>query len=235
MAAVGSSHARAGRYRARKPQGALLLAVILSIAAALVWFSVLQRTEQGCQSSDQASAAARSSERLPADALDAVPPAPPQLTRVQVLNANGVRGGATIVDGALANLGFAPTTRPANDPLYPDFDLRCYGEIRFGTAGQSAARTLSLAAPCAELIRDVRPDAGVDLALGTRFRALQPTDAARSALLDLAGLGGAAPAGPSPGGLASAGDLRPGSEPVVQLAAPAVNPELLRLARQVKC
>ncbi|MGH3822645.1 MAG: envelope integrity protein Cei [Pseudonocardiaceae bacterium] len=235
MAAVGSSRARVEPYRTRKPMRALLLAVILSTAAGLVWFSVLQRTEQGCQSSDQASAAASSRQRLPANALDAVSPAPPQFTRVQVLNANGVRGGATIVDGALANLGFAPTTTPANDPLYPDFDLRCYGEIRFGAAGQAAARTLSLAVPCAELVRDVRPDAGVDLALGTRFRALQPNEAARSALLDLAGFRSPVPAEPSRGGLAAEPDLSPESEAVIQLAAPAVNPELLRLARQVRC
>lgn len=236
VAAVSSSRVRVERQRARKPMRALLLAVLLSTAAGLVWFNVLGRTEQGCQSSDQDSVAAGSSQRLPADALDAVPPAPPQLTRVQVLNANGVRGGATIVDGALATLGFAPTTRPANDPRYPDFDLRCYGEIRFGAAGQAAARTLSLAAPCAELVRDVRPDAGVDLALGTKFRGLQPNDAARGALLDLAGLRSAAPAGPTPGGLAAVPeDLRPEFEATVQLAAPAANPELLRLARQVRC
>lgn len=213
----------------------MLLLVILSTVAGLVWYGVLRQTEGGCPSPDLASTAASSSQRLPADALDAVPPAPPQLTRVQVLNAGGVRGEATVVDNALARLGFASTTTPANDPLYPDFDLRCYGEIRFGAAGQAAARTLSLTVPCAELVRDIRPDAEVDLALGTKFRALQPNDAARSALLDLAGLGPPAPAGPSPGGLVADLDSRPGSEMVTQPAAGVVNPELLRLARQVRC
>ncbi len=246
MAAMGSSRARVEGYRTRRPMRAVLLAVILSTAAGLVWYSVLaqQHIEQGCPSPDPAYAAADSSQRLPADALDGVPPAPPQLTRVQVLNANGVRGGATVVDGALARLGFAPTTIPANDPLHPGFDLRCYGEIRFGAAGQAAARTLSLAVPCAELVRDIRPDAGVDLALGTRFRALQPNDAAREALLGLAGLGPPLPAGSSRGGLAAADldpgpavnlDPRPAAEVIARPVAGVVHPELLRLARQVKC
>jgi hypothetical protein len=222
-------------YRTRRPLRALLLAVILSIAAGLVWFGVLHQTEKGCQSTDPVSAG--SHQRLAANGLDGVMPAPPQLTRVQVLNANGVRGEATVVDGALAQLGFAPTTKAANDPYHPDFDLRCYGEIRFGTAGQSAARTLSLAVPCAELVRDVRPDAVVDLALGTRFIALQPNDAARSALLELAGLGrtGVRQAERSRGGLAAQPDPQANSEAIPAPAVPVVNPELLALARRVNC
>jgi hypothetical protein len=201
---------------------AVLLVVILGAAAALVWFSVLYQTEQGCQSPPPSSAAVR----LPTNDLDAVPPTAPQLTRVRVLNANGVRGEATMVDGTLAQLGFAPTTTPANDPHFPDFDLHCYGEIRFGAAGQAAARTLSLAVPCAELVRDERPDTGVDLALGTKFHAVQLNDAARGALLELAELGYPGLAGSARGSLAS----QQGSE-----TQPVVNPELLRLARQVKC
>jgi hypothetical protein len=220
VAVAGSSDIRAKGYRTRRPMRAVLLAVILASAVGAVWLSVLQQTEGGCPGAAQHA----SSQRLSADGLDAVLPAPPQLTRVQVLNANGLGGKATVVDSELAQLGFAPTATPANDPQYPAFDLRCYGEIRFGTAGQAAARTLSLAVPCAELVRDVRPDAGVDLALGTKFVALRPNDAARTALLDLAGLG--TPAGPARGGLAA--QPEPHSVPVV-------NPDLFRRARQVTC
>ncbi|MGH3768671.1 MAG: envelope integrity protein Cei [Pseudonocardiaceae bacterium] len=227
-----ASRVRVEGYRTRRPLRALLLAVILSTAAGLVWFSVLHQTESGCRSADPVSAAADSSQRLPNNGLDGVTPAPPQLARVQVLNANGVRGEATIVDGTLAQLGFAPTTKPANDPSYPDFDLRCFGEIRFGNAGAAAARTLSLAVPCAELVRDIRPDAGVDLALGTKFIALRPNNAARGALLELAGLGRP---GHSRGGLAAQSDPQAGSEAIPAPAVPVVNPELLALARQVKC
>jgi hypothetical protein len=211
----------------------LALVVVLSAAVVLVWTSVLHQTANGCQS-----AVVDSSQRLPANSLDDVMPAPPQLTRVQVLNANGVRGEATLVDGTLAHLGFAPTTKPANDPLFPRFDLHCYGEIRFGAAGQAAARTLSLAVPCAELVRDARPDAGVDLALGTKFLAVRPNNAARRALLDLtwqAGPSRPAPAGPPRRGLAAASDLPAGFEAMPPPAVPVVNPDLIRQARQVKC
>jgi hypothetical protein len=209
VVAVGSSTGRVKACRTRRPVPAILLAVILSAVAGLVWVSVLHQTEDGCPSpgtdSQDVTAAVPPSYRIPANGLDAVRPAPPQLTRVEVLNAGGVRGEATVVDGALAQLGFAPTNTPANDPQYPDFDLHCYGEIRFGAAGQAAARTLSLALPCADLVRDARPDARIDLALGTKFIALQPNDAARTALLEL------------------------------ELAGPEQNQDLLRRARQVTC
>ena len=223
-------------YRTRRPMHALLLVVILGAAAVLVWTSVLRSTADGCDSTAPASAASvGSSQRLPVNGLDDVTPAPPQFTRVQVLNANGVRGEATMVDGTLAQLGLAPTTKPANDPQYPGFDLRCYGEIRFGAAGQSAARTLSLVVPCAEFVRDSRPDAGVDLALGTKFLAVTPNNAARSALLELAGLGRPSPAGLPRGGLAAASDLPAGSEAMPPPAVPVVNQDLIRQARQVRC
>ena len=239
MATVGSSDARMQGYRPRRPWHALLLVVILSAAAVLVWTSVLRKTADGCDSTAPVSAAsAGSSQQLPANSLDDVKPAPPQFTRVQVLNANGVRGEATVVDGTLAQLGLAPTTKPANDPQYPGFDLRCYGQIRFGAAGQAAARTLSLVVPCAELVRDSRPDAGVDLALGTKFLAVKPNNAARRALLELAWQGG--PSRPAPaesprGGLAAIPDLPAGSEAMPPPAVPVVNPDLIRQARQVRC
>lgn len=242
MAAVDSSGERARGYGTRRPMRAVGLAVILATAAGLVWVSVLHQTENGCQSAEPADAAQVASiQRLPTDGLDAVAPAPPQFTRVQVFNANGVVGEATVVDNALAQLGFAPTTTPANDPLHPALDLHCYGEIRFGTAGQAAARTLSLVLPCAELVRDIRPDAEVDLALGTKFIALRPNNAARTALLDLAGLGNSVPAGSSRGGLAAQAEP-PATDQTDQSmtqkmpqSIPVVNPDLFRRARQVTC
>ena len=241
MAGVGSSGARMAGYRTRRPTPAVVLAIILSTVAGLVWFSALHQTGDGCPhlSADGHSAdPAAARQLLPANGLDTVPPAPPQLTRVHVLNANGVRGKAATVGDALARLGFATAT-PANDPQYPAFNLHCYGEIRFGAAGQAGARTLSLAVPCAELVRDLRPDAGIDLALGTKFVALRPTEAARIALLDLA----ASSRGPSRGGsLATPLGPQPMTQFVAELAqpepvvtVPAVNGDLLHRARQVKC
>jgi len=42
-----------------------------------------------------------------------------------------------------------------------------------------AARTVSLVEPCAELVKDGRPDATVDLVIGQRFDQLRPTMEAR--------------------------------------------------------
>lgn len=232
-----AARARVHRYRPRRPLHALLLAVVLGTAAALAWLPVLWHTDSGCPSADPGTSGS-SAQRLPANGLDAVLPAPPQITRVQVLNASGMNGRATVVDATLAELGFAPTTTPANDPRHPDFDLHCYGEIRFGAAGQAAARTLSLAVPCAELVRDVRPDTVVDLALGSKFLAITPNGAARQALLDLAGLG--QPVASGRGGLAAqaqppAGVPEKAPEQAVPQPLSVVNPELLSQARQVRC
>lgn len=224
MAAVGRG------YRTRRPMSAILLGVILGTVAGLVWASVLlpASSEGGCQGAAQTTrAAVTPGQRLGADSLDGVPPAPPEQVTVQVLNANGSRGVAARVGGSLSELGFAPTGTPANDPLHPALDLRCHGEIRFGVAGQAAARTLSLVMPCAEFVRDVRPDSTVDLALGTEFHALRLNAAAREALRGLDQLGQPAPTGPSRGGQAGA--------QAGQLIAPVVNPDLFRQARQVTC
>jgi hypothetical protein len=207
--------------------------VILALAAVagLVWVSVLNQPDPTAGSCVAAAAAASGSSavpaplrygrRLPADGLDAVAPAPPQQAVVRVLNANGERGEAGVVATGLAGLGFVPAAEPTNDPLHPAFDLRCHGEIRFGPAGQAAARTLSLAVPCAELVRDTRPDAVVDLALGTEFADLRPNDAARRALQSLRRLG--EPLLTTHGGQAAGA------------AVPAVDSDVLRQARQVDC
>lgn len=219
------------RKRSRKPMPAVLLAVVLSTVAGLVWAGVLQpdSTAGGCQ---DAAAAITPGQRLPFDGLDGVAPAPPQQVRVQVLNASGTRGEAAIVGGGLSELGFAPTDTPADDPLHPAFDLRCHGEIRFGLAGQTAARTLSLALPCAELVRDARPDSMIELALGTRFTTLRPNAAARQVLQDLTEPYQSEPdqsvlGEPSQGGLAAQARRQP--------VTPSVAPTLLNQARQVRC
>lgn len=232
MGTVGSSPAQHSTwYRARKPFPAIAVLVALAVVAGVVWVSVLNRpdpTAGGCVSAADTAAGApvvpapvAPGQRLSAQDLDAVAPVPPQQVLVHVLNANGQRGEAGIVAAGLAELGFVPTAEPTNDPRHPAFDLHCHGEIRFGPAGTAAARTLSLAVPCAELVREVRSDAVVDLALGTEFTELRPNDAARAALDGLVRLG--QPIQPTHGGQAAG------------VVTPAVDPILLREARQVDC
>jgi hypothetical protein len=112
-------------------------------------------------------------------ALDDRAPIPPDKVAVKVLNASKTRGQGGIVTESLRSLGFTQIANPEDDPAYPgDTKATCRGEIRFGENGASAARTLSLLVPCAELIKDNRQDATVDLALGTTFGDLRPTAAA---------------------------------------------------------
>ena len=94
--------------------------------------------------------------------------------RVTVLNAGGQRGQGQLAAVELGDLGIGEAAPPDNDRLYPNQDMACVGQIRFGPAGVSAARTLSLVVPCAELVQDDRRDATVDLALGSDFRDIAP-------------------------------------------------------------
>jgi hypothetical protein len=122
---------------------------------------------------------------LPYNGLDGVTPAQPQAARVQVLNAGGQTGLATQVTAEVQQYGFVPAGPPADDPQYPQGNLTCEGQIRFGPAGASAARTLSLLVPCVELVHDNRPDGTVDLVLGQNFTGLAPNADALAVLRQL--------------------------------------------------
>ena len=65
--------------------------------------------------------------------------------------------------------------------------MECIGQLRFGPAGEGAASTLALVLPCAEMVRDDRPDDTVDVAVGTAFGDVNPVRAARDALDQLSG------------------------------------------------
>ncbi|HET9141771.1 envelope integrity protein Cei, partial [Actinophytocola sp.] len=106
---------------------------------------------------------------LGTDALDRTAPLPPALIQIRVVNASTHKGQAAEITEALRQLGFGQIAPPDNDPLYTAADLNCRAQIRFGPKGAAAARTLSLVEPCAELVRDERPDGSVDFALGERF------------------------------------------------------------------
>lgn len=121
-----------------------------------------------------------------ADALDEVEPAVLGDTRVRVLNANGQSGQAGAVAAQLAELGFQPAGEnpTGNDPVYAQ-DLECHGQIRYGESGEANARSLSLAAPCMQLVADGREDSSVDLVLGTIFSRLSDSTAGIASLDEL--------------------------------------------------
>lgn len=122
---------------------------------------------------------------LPRDSLNRTSPIPPQGTPVRVLNGNGESSQASLISEQLTSLGFSPGGKAQNDPTYTNYDLNCHGQIRFGGAGVSGARTLSLIAPCAQLVRDERQDAGVDFVLGVEFKDIKTTSEAKQVLQEL--------------------------------------------------
>lgn len=113
-------------------------------------------------------------------------PADPGRVPLRVLNASNVTGQAKTVTDELRSAGFSSIREQANDPLYQQWDLRCYGEIRFGYAGLAEARTVLLVAPCAQLVLDQRSDNSVDLALGKLYQVEPVSDEVRGELTRIA-------------------------------------------------
>lgn len=237
---------RAPGYRRRKPLPAVAAFVVLCVVAGVVWVTVFDsngaaadrthcNSPGSAQSSTTETPAAKSStpaapspgRQLDRDALEGTPPLSPGKVRVHVLNAGGQRGQAGLVTLALKQLGFQPAAAPGNDPFYPDQELRCDGQIRFGPGGAAAARTLSLVDPCAQLVRDDRKDASVDFAIGTMFHDATPNKAARAALQALSS-GGATGSGDPPQAGDDGHDVSGGS-------GRHVDPDLLTKARDVTC
>lgn len=116
------------------------------------------------------------------DSLTGVRPADPATVVLQVFNASQTPGQAKTLTNELRADGFASILGGANDPLYPAQDLVCTAQIRYGQAGTTAARTLLIVQPCAQLVLDDRISDSVDLAVGSRYD-YQPLSAAAKAQL----------------------------------------------------
>ncbi len=201
---MAAARTRRPGYRRRRPIPAIIVLAILIVLSGFLWTRVFETSDDieaatRCNQpasqpvADQASqnGGEPQSEQLPLGtmqprtALDDTSPIPPQDVPVRVFNANGERMQAALVGQELGNLGFASGGEAGNDPIYTEYDLNCHGQIRYGGAGVSAARTLSLMVPCAQLVRDDREDATVDLALGTRFDDIRASSEAMQVLQEL--------------------------------------------------
>lgn len=166
-------------FRRRRYLPAIIVAVVLTLIAAIIWISALSTSDASATPTD-CPAPPSPSAGAPApvvgttasrDEMLQVPPAALAGFQIRVLNATDEQGKAqTVLDG-LTSLGFqaAPEGAYGDDSLYPDRNLNCFGQIRFGDAGKAGAATLWIAAPCTELINDGRPGTLVDLAIGEHF------------------------------------------------------------------
>jgi hypothetical protein len=214
-------------YQRRRRGPVAVLVSVLAVAAIATWTMVFVNASGPSGPASCPSVDPSPGEVLEAGALDEVAPLAPAAVRVRVLNAGGQRGQANLVAAQLGDLGFAEAARPDNDPFYPQEDMECFGQLRFGAAGEAAASILAVVLPCAELVRDGRPDDTVDLAVGTAFGDLNPSRAQRDVLDELA-----SPDGGSDG--AANADPNAADAPTAP-PRPAVDPDLLEEARDTSC
>jgi LytR cell envelope-related transcriptional attenuator len=179
----GSAFDRHGRpFRRRSYRPGVIVLVVLLVATAIIWVVALTRPVKVHEAAvcNPPPAPTEPSQpklgtQVPRATMTDVAPAKLVDAKIRVLNASGQGGQAADIAGALRDLGFAQPTA-ANDPIYTDTRLTCQGQIRFGPAGQAAAATVWLVAPCTELFQDQRPDDSVDLAIGTQFTSLAHSD-----------------------------------------------------------
>jgi hypothetical protein len=207
-------------YQRRRRTPVAVVLSVLAVLAAVTWTVVLVNAGGGGSATSCPGPAAGPppGDVLAGDALDGVAPVPPTAVAVLVRNAGGQRGQANLVAAQLGDLGFTEAAPPDNDPFYPDGDLDCVGQIRFGPAGEAGASTLALVLPCAELVRDDRADAVVEVSVGTAFGDVDPGRAASDALDQLAA--------PSSG---------TDADPEAPAAPPTVDPATLSDARDTAC
>lgn len=187
----GTAFDRHGRpFRRRNFVPGVVLFVALAVVTLMVWVMALNQpidVQQALECNDPPAsdpATPKLGKQVsPSDMTD-VTPAPLAETNIKVLNASGQGGQAGEIASELRDLGFAQP-EAANDPIYADTRLQCQGQIRFGPTGRAAAAAVWLVAPCTELFEDERPDATVDLALGTEFTELSSSDDIKAFLASL--------------------------------------------------
>jgi hypothetical protein len=228
--ARGLTDVGARPYQRRRRGPILVLIAVVAVAAIVTWTTVFVTSRAGsgpaaCPSPKDGKPIG---EVLPSAALDATPPVPASGVAIRVFNAGGQRGQALLVAAQLKEWGFGEAAAPNNDPRYPDGDMDCVGQLRFGPAGQAAASTLTLVLPCVELVRDGRTDPSVDVSVGTAFGELNPRRFA-SGLAVLEQL-----ADPAQGGT-GATNADPDAQGEQAPTPPAADPALLQKARAAHC
>jgi hypothetical protein len=134
----------------------LIFLLVLALAAAGVWWNVLQKDKE--RQAEEAAACATAQQAAPS--LD------PTTLSVRVLNATDRGGLANQVAGELQNRGFT-VAEIGNDGS--GREVTGPGEIRHGPRGSDAALYVALYIPGASQYPDTRATAQVDVVLGPEF------------------------------------------------------------------
>ncbi|MET4164249.1 MULTISPECIES: envelope integrity protein Cei [Gordonia] len=185
-------------YRRRRYAPAIITVVVLMVVGVVVWAIALgggdtESVPTACnqptpptsvEAGAPAPAAPPTLTVVGRDEMLGVAPAPLSTFGVRVLNASDERGAARTVSDDLTAQGFTPVPdNPyADDPVYPNRDLDCVAQIRFGPAGRAAAAATWLAFPCAQLVDDGRRGTAVDVALGIHHSGGEMSQDAQAAL-----------------------------------------------------
>ncbi|MBO0676976.1 envelope integrity protein Cei [Mycolicibacterium sp. S2-37] len=190
----GTAFDRNGRpFRRRNYLPGILTIATLAVVSMVVWLIALNQQPDipaaaVCNQPPPAPATGPPppplGKQIPREEMAGIMPAKLVDTRIRVLNASGQGGQAGEVAGELRDLGFE-SPEAANDPIYSTVRLECQGQIRFGPSGRAAAAAVWLVAPCTELFEDERPDATVDLAIGTEFSELSSSEDIEAVLTSL--------------------------------------------------
>lgn len=140
----------------RRPIPPLIFLLVLALAAAAVWWNVLQKDAE--RKAEEAAACSTAQEAPPS--LD------PTTLSVRVLNATDQGGIAQQVAGELQRRGFT-IAEIGNDDS--GREVTGPGEVRHGPRGSDAARFVALVLPGAGDYPDTRATEQVDLVLGPDF------------------------------------------------------------------
>jgi LytR cell envelope-related transcriptional attenuator len=148
------------RRTRRRPVPALVLLLVLSMLAVLVWWRVLHPGPVG-----SAASACRGSSAPAVLSLD------PHRVKVRVYNATERAGLARSVATQLHRRGFS-ISATSNDPLVDIRPVTGVGEVRYGAQGATQAELVSWHFPGVQKAEDPRTGAIVDVAVGPDFHRL---------------------------------------------------------------
>jgi len=154
----------------RRPLPAIIFLVGLTVLTAVVWWRVLNRTEDAGATKKTAVAHSTSSGKPSAGASCTNNPTTlpqPKTVSVSVFNGTGRDGVARSIQNELQRRGFV-VSRIDTAPNV----ISQVAQIQYGPSGKTAAKLLSFYVNGAQLVASARADAQLDLVLGSAFRAL---------------------------------------------------------------
>jgi len=144
----------------RSKRTAITLLIVIGVLAGAFYYASSYWTKGGTKAGAAASCSVT---------MDPTGQVYPSQVTVNVYNATTRTGLAATAAKSVKSRGFVIGT-VSNDPLKKS--ITGPGEIRFGAAGERAAKLVQALVPGSALVKDTRADASVDLVLGGDYKEL---------------------------------------------------------------